>query len=504
MKVYKNTVHTEPEYSKRIVRYILTGIIIATSSAFVACDSSNSESTTAEAETQDSATLATNVKMATKMLQAAIQSGQWDVKLLDNMCKRLAAIEARMAIDSASLKADANLGQIILEADKTVSQIEINDKTSSIEGFKEKRTQAKDSLSRIKSGLGIQQGVTEDDLVEKVSQVAESLKQASKDRKMSVGVLNKVAEVTKEVGTAISKGDVEIGPDIANAIVSLDMLLSNVAGQAGGEANLRTAWSNADKALSQIQVALGIQSEAAEDVAAASREVQDEEDATVKFNTPLATKSNTQQTKPITTVQSTSPSVKAGISKNGIKTRYGTHDYGCKTQAEYDQAMAILDKVMANDSYINKNSIAWQMHRAYAEGTRYTVYQKGTTEYSILYKKEKSQGFFFSVTNPKHYDVAFKASAISSKLTEGTRNPGDGTPRSLYDVLVRKVTDCDSDAQLKSAIFDKMGYNTKVMASTNHAWPLAQIDGKWWNVEGGTFNPANPNGGQQMSGETFK
>jgi hypothetical protein len=38
---------------------------------------------------------------------------------------------------------------------------------------------------------------------------------------------------------------------------------------------------------------------------------------------------------------------------------------------------------------------------------------------------------------------AYKAALISGSLIQGLKDPGDGSPRSAYDSLVRGVTDCD-------------------------------------------------------------
>lgn len=484
----------------------MIGIINVTFLGFVAC---GTKSTTAESETQDQQTVATNLKMATKLIQAAIQSGQWDIKLLDNMNKRLAAIEARIATDPASMKADASIGKIILEADKAVSDMNTDTKATSLADYQSKYTQAKDSLGRIKTNLGVASAVSAESLIEDMAKMDKQLKVAQDANKLPVSIFNDARVVVDKVSKAILNKDVELDQDLANAVLSLDMQLENASVLVLRNKEVHAVAKDVIKVLRDLETKVGIISEASESIAAASRDAQDNGLAAAAERgykaLPAIKKFVDAQNGSASAKSSSTPSTSnVNVSQKGIKTRYGTHDYGCKTQAEYDKAMAILDKVVGNYDYINKNSLAWKMHEAYKKGVRYTAYQKGTDEYSILYHTQKSQGVFFAVTNPKYYDIAFIVPAWDTTLSKGCSDPGDGTPRSLYDVLVRKVTDCDAGSQLQSAIYDKLGFNTKVMASTNHAWCVAQIDGKWWNVEGSSFVPANPNGGEQISGETFK
>ncbi|MNP82295.1 hypothetical protein D3C76_1808900 [compost metagenome] len=52
---------------------------------------------------------------------------------------------------------------------------------------------------------------------------------------------------------------------------------------------------------------------------------------------------------------------------------------------------------------------------------------------------------------------------------------------------MKRVTDCDSDAQVFSLVYDMMGFNTAIIAGNNHAEILIQVDGKWYECVAGTF-----------------
>lgn len=63
----------------------------------------------------------------------------------------------------------------------------------------------------------------------------------------------------------------------------------------------------------------------------------------------------------------------------------------------------------------------------------------------------------------------------------------DGSPSSIFDTLIRGISDCDSDAETYSATFDLMGYNTMIIGGSGHAEVLIQINGFWYETAAGSF-----------------
>jgi len=82
---------------------------------------------------------------------------------------------------------------------------------------------------------------------------------------------------------------------------------------------------------------------------------------------------------------------------------------------------------------------------------------------------------------------AYQAASLSADLLRGIEDPRDGSPRSAYDALFRGVTDCDSDAQVYSAVFDALGFNTAILGFPSHAQMIVEINGNWYSVGAGAF-----------------
>ncbi len=183
----------------------------------------------------------------------------------------------------------------------------------------------------------------------------------------------------------------------------------------------------------------------------------------------------------------------------GIRTRYGTHTYGCKTQAEYDKVMAKLEAEVAKLDNMQLDEFTIR----YLNGERDTDYQVGSEEYKELNYRHRIIGYALTKCSQADILKIMKGGVITSRLNIGVTDPGDGTPNSAYDVLFRDRTDCDASSQVTIAILDILGYNTVIVKAGTHAYPIAEIGGKWWSVETEVLSPASINS-SKLVGPTFE
>lgn len=204
-----------------------------------------------------------------------------------------------------------------------------------------------------------------------------------------------------------------------------------------------------------------------------------------RYDTYLA-KSGAQQP---TNQPTTNPST--GQEVNGIKVEFGKHHYGSKNQSQYDQVMKIIRNAVKNASYELKNGetgISLTTIDAYFNGERGTMDRNHPdfrtdrngelVNFGGLYGKMIENGM--TKEQIFEYDGLLYA---AKGLSGGAEYVNDGTPESAYDALVRKVTDCDPDAQIISAIFDSKGYTTAILARPGHAYAIVKINGKWFSTQ---------------------
>lgn len=179
-----------------------------------------------------------------------------------------------------------------------------------------------------------------------------------------------------------------------------------------------------------------------------------------------------------------------------IKVRYGDHTYGCNNQAEYDAVMKIIDEAVKN---FDSLPLSWNnsnFENDEFEMSAYTDVMTGQFNMATTQLDKNSNEYFARIAQwnsakglvlngvplsvVKDID---RAAALVLTITSSAKN-NEGSPVSAYDALVRKVIDCDARSQVYSAIFDTMGYNTATKGKTNHASPLVEIQGKWYQLEG--------------------
>lgn len=176
---------------------------------------------------------------------------------------------------------------------------------------------------------------------------------------------------------------------------------------------------------------------------------------------------------------------------NGIKVLYGKHTYGSKNQKEYDMVMEIVNKKVATiDSVpLDVSGRYEQEFNDYLyKGDRAENYPEGSYEYRGLKLANVKFGPLLAAGLTVDEVVqAYKTSLMAASFMGDVTNPRNGSPKSAYDNLVNKISDCDSDAYVYSAVFDAMGYNSAVIASTNHAEVIVKLGDTWYGTMGGDF-----------------
>lgn len=204
-----------------------------------------------------------------------------------------------------------------------------------------------------------------------------------------------------------------------------------------------------------------------------------------------------------------------GGKKGNVITRYGNHNYGCKTQAEYDEVMRIIDEFVArlSESTIEED-MTWKMYELWLrkqnmedisedlDGT-YTAFSQSNNAYVELDKKAYYDAFLSRTKNLKsglkgainqeEFETAVKITVILSifktNYMNSTTDPKDGSPDSAYDTLFRGLSDCDADAHTAMALLDRMGFNTAMIADyeNEHGWGDVKLGKYWWGFD--TFSP---------------
>lgn len=189
----------------------------------------------------------------------------------------------------------------------------------------------------------------------------------------------------------------------------------------------------------------------------------------------------------------------------GIKTIYGNHTYGSKSQAEYDVVVKKAKEAFA--TYKEDTELVTYIER-YISGER----SKGGFDYESQMLESVHNCYESLLLNGVSMaDVLklIKSFTVDSVIREGSKDPLDGSPRSAYDAIVLKTDDCDSTAQSQSLSFDMAGFSTMIVAGNNHADLYVKVNDIWYFYGSGGFDassksPTNISAGQYiMSHPTF-
>jgi len=166
-----------------------------------------------------------------------------------------------------------------------------------------------------------------------------------------------------------------------------------------------------------------------------------------------------------------------------LDVRYGSHDYGSRTQEQYNKVMEKVDKALEGVEEKSLNKYI----SMYLDGKRAEDYDKRSRQEMLFTILHERYGTFVENANSDHLEKAVKVANIAGNLAKGKQDDPNNDPRSAYDNLFRGISDCDSDAEVYSAVFDAAGYNTMIVGSPGHANVLIEIDGNWWEIVSGSF-----------------
>jgi len=176
-----------------------------------------------------------------------------------------------------------------------------------------------------------------------------------------------------------------------------------------------------------------------------------------------------------------------------IKVKYGNHDYGVKSQQEYDEVMKIVNEALQDLDKVTPSERFAAYFDRYMDGERPSDFaDKRSEDYRGLKAVENEVKDLVDAGVPR--DTILEVLKIRSLVDKFIRDAKqvDGPPRSAYDTLVRKIDDCDSSAQTYSAFFDAMGYDTTIVSGNGHADAFVKINGVWFKVVGFTKTNLSP------------
>ncbi|SFM05333.1 Copper amine oxidase N-terminal domain-containing protein [Paenibacillus sp. 1_12] len=190
-----------------------------------------------------------------------------------------------------------------------------------------------------------------------------------------------------------------------------------------------------------------------------------------------------------TEIQSGNPQV-----VNGIKVKFGKHDYASKSQKEYDTVLRIVNEALTKYDESDFGGEYQSYYYEFIDGARWSGDTKDRSDRNRgLKSAEGSIGDLVKAGVSKEEIVKVRTLAsIAYNLLRGVTDPKDGSPKSAYDALAASIrkTDCDSDAEVFSLVFDAMNYNTMIGSSPNHAQMYVEIDGNWYSIIAGSFSNA--------------
>jgi hypothetical protein len=172
-----------------------------------------------------------------------------------------------------------------------------------------------------------------------------------------------------------------------------------------------------------------------------------------------------------------------------IKTRHGD-TYGVNSQAEYDAVMKEVDSVIAK--YQGTYKLGDRYHEYYIEyinGARWSGDKSDRSDRNRgLFAAEREIGALVEAgLSQEQIEKAYEASLLAYKAIGGTIGGKNGAPRSAYESIILKVSDCDADAQGISAVMNELGFETKVQYGSADAKPYIKLNGTWYVVFNGSL-----------------
>ena len=175
----------------------------------------------------------------------------------------------------------------------------------------------------------------------------------------------------------------------------------------------------------------------------------------------------------------------------GILVYYGDHTYGVNNQKEYDYVMKKVHAEVDNLSRMKvlEKAIQVQYLNEYLTGARWNGDPNFSDEREFwLWNFNDSLGYLLKAGVSKtEIENLIRLANVYAELKKDAEDPLNGAPKSAYDILYTKLSDCDSDAQLYSALMDAGGYSNTIFGTKTHAFFLSKIKGEWYSVEGAMY-----------------
>jgi hypothetical protein len=496
-QVHMTTVYTRngvgrKENAFRTFSFVIKGLLISSalvgaiiggsSSAFASANANPVPSTSIDyvmdvnSYLREEASLISNLKMATKVLQIAIDKGQLDSFVYEKVMKSLVSIDTKYAMGEDFKSVDA-LTPVLNSTDKALNQ-EVNIPSN----VAETRDKSISVLESIQAHLGDQSEAKVSGQV-KIASVQAEYKQVNVVIDGKLQIFDQSA-VLKDGNTLVPlrgvfealKAEV-LWDDATNTVTATkgDITITLTIGDSTAHVNGKAIELSVKAQIINGSTMVPLRF-VAEGLGAEVDWLPDTYTATIK--SPIAGG----------VVTPTPISESGSHVVNGIKVKYGKHTYVSKNQSEYDKVIEIANEALKQyDTTIFGGKYHDQFLK-YLDGQTKDDYTKGTTDYTGMVGAANSLNSLVRAGVPS--DVIQKASItahIAQALIKGIEDPLTGAPKSAYDALVSRTSDCDSDAQVYSLVFDIMGFNTLIAAGDNHADPLVQLDGTWYKVFGGSF-----------------
>jgi hypothetical protein len=441
-----------------------------------------------------------NLRMANKLLQAAVQRGELSISILDSLNSKMEALASRL--DSEP--------HLVSEATKEVSVTDNLLKIENFEGFEEsvllKRNESLEYLSALQQKLGLES--TEHVRYEKKPQVqvlsASTQKVAQKQlqyEEVNVtidGILQKFPQ-----SAILYKGSTMVPMrgvfEALKAEVKWDGATQTVTATKG-DTTIKLTIGNNYAYVNDQKVALTAEAIIVNgSTMVPLRFVAESLGAKVEWDgaTKTAIISQGSEIKPGSGVTNpaqnqTNPAQnqqdpvhwyeKEEYRYNGIDaTETKGRLYGAENQKEYDAVLKIAKEALAD---LDSIPVPQGMIDVLYNGKSFSPNQRAKTIYEVelmgatqVYKPLLDAGI-----SPDTLVKEYKVAKIVSKITNTTSQEVEETSpgvSSAYDALVEGQIDCDSLANTYALFYDLAGFETGIVREGFHAYIVVKLDGQW-------------------------
>ena len=517
--------------------FALAGALITSPLYLTGCGSDDKPANNQESSKQeDSSSLVAGLNEDTKMIKAAMEKNEWAPSMFENLTKRIASIEAKIQVDGKFTN-NEDLVKAIIDADRAVSGSAITMAVKDYQEVVDKREESLKALNRIKDATGETKDINNKVIIGMLEDGLSDIKKAQDSNDLAKANTAKFTYANEKLSKAIQGGNITIDDALKNAVKDAFDKVAEIGKTTNGDEKADFTIGATLIILNDMKRNLGIETaenkETPKEVAnndttggnsaekliipgpskdtgskdsGGSNNKQTNNTSKQNTNTNSSSKQNTNNntSKPATNTggssggsSSSSGGNSGSTVKQGIKTLYGTHDYACANQSEYDTVMSKVKGYTNNLGSVKLDSYVYR----YLDGERHTDYAEGSEEYNNLLAIRKRGGYFLEKVSRSDAEKVLKAKGIASTLRRGAIDPRTGIPKSAYDAIVKGVSDCDSDAQVDIAVLDALGYSTCIVEGNNHADAYVKVNGIWWNVTG--LSPVSSLPGSILVGPTY-